>query len=203
MRSLVIKISGAFEQGLAEIAVQLKLFRKKFPETKVVLVHGAGEQINEALRRKGIKPNFVSDRRYTDEKTIAVAERILKKVNSKFVKVLKDSGLPAESFSADEFGVMCRKFEAAGLVGIPYAAKTRFGTRLPVVYPVCLRGKEKLNINADDLATAIAAANKSTLVFLTKNLKSKGISLKFRKARQLKKLGVSKVFITNSLEKIL
>ena len=56
---------------------------------KVVLVHGGGPEINEALKRMDIESRFVGGLRYTDAETAEVVQMVLAG------KINKDSGLSA------------------------------------------------------------------------------------------------------------
>ena len=42
-----------------------------------VLVHGGGAAISRAMAEAGLEPRFVQGRRYTDDATLAIVERVL------------------------------------------------------------------------------------------------------------------------------
>src|SRR5678815_2332006 len=42
-----------------------------------VLVHGGGKAINQAMETAGLTPQMVQGRRYTDDRTLAIAEHVL------------------------------------------------------------------------------------------------------------------------------
>ncbi len=42
-----------------------------------ILVHGGGKSISNAMAQAGIEPQFVQGRRYTDQRTITIAEHVL------------------------------------------------------------------------------------------------------------------------------
>jgi DNA-binding protein len=44
---------------------------------RVVVVHGGGKAISRAMDQAGIVPRFVQGRRYTDEATLAIVEKVL------------------------------------------------------------------------------------------------------------------------------
>jgi acetylglutamate kinase len=44
---------------------------------KPVIVHGGGKSITEALKKAGLEAQFVQGRRYTDERTLTIAEHVL------------------------------------------------------------------------------------------------------------------------------
>ncbi len=42
-----------------------------------VVVHGGGAAISRAMAEAGLQPRFVQGRRYTDDATLAIVERVL------------------------------------------------------------------------------------------------------------------------------
>src|SRR3989337_2744428 len=50
-----------------------------------VLVHGGGKAINDAMEKAGLTPQMVMGRRYTDERTLAIAEHGLCNQINKFI----------------------------------------------------------------------------------------------------------------------
>ena len=44
---------------------------------KPIIVHGGGKAISEQMGQAGIEAQFVQGRRYTDERTLAIAEHVL------------------------------------------------------------------------------------------------------------------------------
>ncbi|MCC7145878.1 MAG: acetylglutamate kinase [Phycisphaeraceae bacterium] len=58
-----------------------------------VLVHGGGKNITEAMQKAGLEAQFVQGRRYTDERTLAIAEHVLvREVNEVIVKEIEGQG---------------------------------------------------------------------------------------------------------------
>ena len=41
-----------------------------------IIVHGGGKEISAAMDEAGLEPNFVQGLRYTDERTLAIAETV-------------------------------------------------------------------------------------------------------------------------------
>ena len=61
-----------------------------------ILVHGGGKSISAAMKKAGIEPRFVQGRRYTDERTLAIAEHVLvNEINKQIVKTISELGVPA------------------------------------------------------------------------------------------------------------
>ena len=61
-----------------------------------ILVHGGGKSISAAMAEAGIEPEFIQGRRYTDERTLAIAEHVLvQKINSTIIDTINDLGVKA------------------------------------------------------------------------------------------------------------
>lgn len=146
---------------------------------KIVLVHGGGPEINAALEKKGIVPKKVAGLRITDDATMEVVEETLRSINAGVVDSLTNAGVSAIGLPG-YLVTICRKKE-------PYTAledgkevtvdlqnvgevETTFVDTIedllnagvtPVVYPIGADDKGKhLNINADSMASGIAAGLK-------------------------------------------
>ena len=65
-----------------------------------VIVHGGGPQINEVMKKMGIKPVFVEGQRVTDEDTMSVVEMVLVgTVNKNIVSLIHKAGGKAVGLS--------------------------------------------------------------------------------------------------------
>lgn len=144
-----------------------------------VIVHGGGPAINGMLQALQIETEFVDGRRKTTPKVLETVEMVLSgKVNKQIVaqiqsvneKAIGLSGVDAKLLTATAI-----ERETLGLVGKIKAVNVSFLRELlemgyiPVIAPIALdeRG-EKLNINADEAAGAIASALQAEeLVFVT------------------------------------
>ena len=61
-----------------------------------VLVHGGGKAINDAMAKAGLTPQMVQGRRYTDERTLAIAEHVLcNQINRFIVNFVQAQGCEA------------------------------------------------------------------------------------------------------------
>ena len=146
---------------------------------KIVLVHGGGPEINAALEKKGIVPKKVAGLRITDDATMEVVEETLKNINAGVVDSLTQAGVQAiglpgymvtvckkkEPYTALENGVEV----TVDLQNVGEVVETFVDTIedllnsgvTPVVYPVGAdENKKHLNINADTMASGIAAGLK-------------------------------------------
>ncbi len=143
----------------------------------LVIVHGGGKEIDEALKNAGIEKRQVEGLRITDESTLGVVVAVLGgTVNTRLVAALMMAGTAAVGLTGADGG--CGWAEAAaahrtvdgrvvdlGRVGVPSdAADMRLLTTLmasefvPVI--ACLglgRDGRLLNVNADTFAGHLAA----------------------------------------------
>jgi acetylglutamate kinase len=141
-----------------------------------IVVHGGGKEITEALASAGLETRFVQGRRYTDQRTLSIAEHVLSnKVNKRLVDTLNAQGAQAVGLHSLSSGVVFgeRMFldgDEGRRIDIGYVGKiTSVNANLlkllcqadmvPVIAPIAIdRAGGKLNINADDVAGEVAAA---------------------------------------------
>jgi acetylglutamate kinase len=149
---VVLKLGGA----VAGEAIGLVRQRHAVGD-EVVVVHGAGPQITEELRKRGLGTRFVQGRRFTDPATLAVVRASLVAVGAELSAAL---GPAALHLVGDEIGLEAVRIPALGLVGDPRpwrpeAVETALDAgRIPVVTPIAVG---PLNVNADEAAAAVAA----------------------------------------------
>lgn len=123
---------------------------------EVVVVHGAGPQINAELERRGRPVRFVAGRRYTDWPTLGVVRSSLLAVGAELASEL---GPDAIQLVGDEIGLRARQLPELGLVGEPLPSRPEAvlaalgRRRIPVVTPIAVG---PLNVNADEAASALA-----------------------------------------------
>ena len=180
--TVVIKYGGAAlvnEEIKSTIIKDIALM--KFVGFKPVVVHGGGKDINKALERVGIEPQFKDGLRVTDEETMEVVQEVLVgKVNKSLVTELCLQGINAVGVCGKDSGFMKVKKATPngldlGLVGeVTEVDTTLINTLLdndfvPVISTVGV-DKEGIsyNVNADYAAVAVAGAlNAEKLVFIT------------------------------------
>jgi acetylglutamate kinase len=151
----------------------------------VVVVHGGGKLLTQTLQRLGIPTEFYEGLRVTDAATRDVALMVLAGiVNKQWVAALEAQGQRALGICGGDAGlVAARKVSLRsngqtkdlGFVGRPQKISTAvlemaFRRRfVPVVASLALGpGNEYFNINADDLAAALATALKADrLLYVT------------------------------------
>ena len=146
---------------------------------KVILVHGGGPRISEALAAKGIKTRFIEGLRYTDAETIAVIKETLLSVNQELISLIEELGGKARGVFPEDrvLGAIKLTLTEAdlGLVGEIKEVNASFFDEncragvIPVVVPLAFGADGLLyNINADAAASKIAVGlSAEKLVFLT------------------------------------
>ena len=191
-KTVVIKYGGAaqtkseLKESFAKDVVMLN-----FIGIRTVIVHGGGPRISATMEKMGKKPEFVHGQRVTDQETMDIVEMVLGGLVSKeIVSLINRHGGKAVSLSGKDGGLieaqkkMIKKLTPEtgvseivdmGLVGevtsispsiIKSLDKDGF---IPVISPIGVGPEgETLNINADFVAAAVAAALKAEkLILLT------------------------------------
>lgn len=177
---IVVKVGGSImddETALANILTDIVFM--DYVGMRPVLVHGGGKAINQAMEQAGLTPQWVQGRRYTDDRTIAIAEHVLcNQINKFIVNFVNAQGCEAmglhslsstvlfaeKTFLQGEDG---RKIDL-GLVGEVKDVNARLldlmvaADAIPVIATIARdQAGGKLNVNADTAAGAVAAAMKA------------------------------------------
>jgi acetylglutamate kinase len=163
MTRLVVKVGGAVA---SESASRILGLREEGHE--VVVVHGAGPQITDEMKRRGIPVQFVNGRRRTTRAALDVVRESLVEVNTGLCSALGDL---AVSVIGDSAGLYAVPVPPLGWVGDPLPCRPAAilealaAGRIPVVAPLAVG---PLNVNADDASAALALGlGARRLVFLT------------------------------------
>ncbi|MEG1835897.1 MAG: acetylglutamate kinase [Oscillospiraceae bacterium] len=178
-KTFVIKYGGSSlgdEEVIKYILDDIKLFSSV--GINVVVVHGGGNSVSEMSKKLGIEPKFYDGYRITDDETVKVAEMVLSgEINKSLVSMLNSKKDVAVGISGKDAGLIKAKIKSPklGLVGEvisadPKILKTLLASDfIPVVSPISSDGEgQTLNINADDVACAVAESLKADkLVFMT------------------------------------
>ena len=143
---------------------------------RVVVVHGGGKAISRAMDDAGLAPRFVQGRRYTDDATLGIVEKVLAtELNHDLVARLEEYGGRAMSLNFLStnvlFGERLSLVEPGGeAIDLGHVGTVTRVDRLTIdnltyagqvpVIPSMALGPDggKLNVNADTAATAVAAA---------------------------------------------
>ena len=176
-RIVVVKLGGSV---LEDTALQKKLLTDiAFMATvgmQPIIVHGGGKAITKAMKEAGLEPVWVQGRRYTDERTLTIAEHTLvNKINTPICQTLTElSCKPMALHSLSSCVLFAEPIRLAGengrkldlgLVGQVVDINAQLlktlcadGT-VPVIASVAKdKAGGKLNVNADSAAGKVAAA---------------------------------------------
>lgn len=179
---VVIKYGGsAMTNEITKQSVLKDIAVLKSVGIKPIIVHGGGNDINAWLDKVSIKSEFKNGLRVTNKDTLEVAEMVLcGKINKGLVQHMERIGTHAVGLSGKDGNMITVEKvvpngDDIGFVGkITSVDTTLIETLLekdytPIISTIGLDQKyQGFNINADDVATAIARAMKaSKLVFLT------------------------------------
>jgi len=188
-RTIVVKVGGSImdePESLKSLLGDICLMDTV--GMKPVLVHGGGKAITEAMEQAGLAAHFVRGRRYTDERTLVIAEHVLvTQINTMMVKQFNDAGHKAMGLnSLASCAVFARKLfldiddESGkkrqidlGLVGQVESVNADLlralleANYIPVIAPISRDAAGgKLNVNADSVAGHVAAALKAEKLVL-------------------------------------
>ena len=140
------------------------------PGSRLVIVHGGGDEVSMLQRRMGVDPTFVGGRRVTRANDLEAVRMVLSgTVNKRLVARLLSVGVRAVGVSGEDGELLTARVTdvALGRVGGDVFADASLiadllnGGWLPVVSPLA-RDRDAtdgagLNVNGDDAAAAIAA----------------------------------------------
>jgi acetylglutamate kinase len=178
---ILIKIGGrAFEggDGFRELAQAIK----QNPEAEVIIVHGGGAEISQALMAAGRLTVFVDGMRVTQAEDIEIVESVLSgAVNERIAGRLSENGVGCRRMSGKTQRLLIveplltRGGKSMGFVGKIVAVNPGVALdalakkEVPVVSPISGDANgQSYNVNADSAAAALAAAAGCTdLVFIT------------------------------------
>lgn len=190
-KTFVIKYGGAAQEkdelknSFAQDVVLLN-----FIGIRPVIVHGGGPKISETMKKMGKEPAFIQGQRVTDKETMEIVEMVLGGlINKEIVSLINSHGGKAVGLSGKDGGLIKAKKKLLkkqgasgeeetidiGLVGeveaIDPGILSSFEKEafIPVISPIGVGAHgESFNINADYVASAIAAAvGAEKLILLT------------------------------------
>lgn len=147
---------------------------------RTVIVHGGGPHISSRLKEEGIKPEFHEGIRVTDKATLKIVQEELDKLNKRIVQEIKELKGAVTGLKGEENIVCVEKKKASkdlGYVGtITNIEKEVLEEHLhkeyiTVVSPMGISlEKQPHNINADEVASAIAGSLKAEKFVLLTNV---------------------------------
>lgn len=143
---------------------------------RIIVVHGGGKAISRAMDAAGIEPRFVQGRRFTDKATLDIVEKVLAtEVNHELVAKIEEYGGRAMSLNflstnvlfGEKLMLTAPDGEPVDLGNVGEVTRVdrltidnlTYAGQVPVIPSMALGPDgEKLNVNADTAATAVAAA---------------------------------------------
>src|SRR3954468_1069551 len=177
---VVVKVGGSImddERALSNLLSDIVFMN--YVGMQPVLVHGGGKAINQAMETAGLVPQMVMGRRYTDERTLAIAEHVLcNQVNKFIVNFIQSQGCEAMGLHSLSSNVLFaektflqgpegRRIDL-GLVGGVSSVNARLlqllvqADSIPCIATIARdNAGGRLNVNADTAAGAVAAAMKA------------------------------------------
>lgn len=188
--TVVVKVGGSImdePEALAKLIGDITFL--KAVGMKPIIVHGGGKSITAAMQKAGLEAQFVQGRRYTDQRTLAIAEHVLvNEVNKGIIDHVREQGYKAMGIHSlascvvfgqrmflqvQEEGETSPRKVDIGFVGDVnwvngelLGALTEAGY-IPVIAPIARdQAGGKLNVNADSVAGHVAAAVKSEKLIL-------------------------------------
>ena len=186
----VIKLGGSVMED--QDALRHLLVDIVFMETvgmRPIVVHGGGAAISRAMADAQIEPRFIQGRRYTDEATLAIVQRVLAgEINESIASRIEEFGGRAMPLNfagetnnnvlfgerltlTDEDGQQVSLGSVGNVTRVDRETldNLTYAGQVPVIPSMCETDSgERLNVNADTAATAVAqAVGADKLVFLS------------------------------------
>ncbi len=177
---VVVKFGGALAENpayVANIAKQVD-YLQKFVRVRSIVVHGGGKQIDQDLTAAGIEitKDKATGLRVTDKKTLKVSDRSLRDLNGSIVRTFHDTcnevvAVGCAGYDGKTLTAEACSSELGGYTGHSPKVNSHYldplvrcaaPSLVPVIYPICWNvsaqdGESRLNVNADDVACALAA----------------------------------------------
>ena len=160
----VIKVGGGIiRDHLEELCTALTFLSRValYP----IVIHGAGEQLSDALREAGHEPRFIDGKRVTDATTLTMAQQVFSRVNHQICDALEAMGTRARPIPMGVFKAKPADFETMGYVGEvedldldPIRSAIR-SKAIPILSSLAISETgQLLNVNADLAAASLAVA---------------------------------------------
>jgi acetylglutamate kinase len=174
-KTTVIKLGGSVMED--ERAMTHLLLDIVFMETvgmRPVVVHGGGAAISRAMKDAGLEARFVEGRRYTDDATLGIVERVLAgEINEGLARRINELGGRAQPLNFRTTNVLQgERIRLPGgdgeMLDLGHVGKVTKVDRatiehlchagiVPIIPSMCItKDFKKLNVNADTAATAVA-----------------------------------------------
>jgi acetylglutamate kinase len=182
-KAFVVKYGGSMldDKALSDsILDDIVSFHEK--GMHIAVVHGGGSRINALMKEKGKEPVFAHGLRITDKETAGIVDEALSRVNGDLVKRIELKGVHAKGLISREGLTVYAKKRPDAIEGDFLGDVDRIDARyiidvfekggIPVISPVGIGQDSKpYNINADIVASEIAAELKAEKLILLTNVK--------------------------------
>lgn len=174
----VVKVGGHEVEDAAWIG---ELCRRLAGCTPLVVVHGGGREVSALQRRFGAEPEWRDGLRVSTEETVRVASMVLSGVvNKRLVAALLSAGLDALGVSGEDGALVIAEPASGGALGRTGVVASVRASLLESLLDVGLvpvlssisRGVDgaPLNVNADDVACAVAIALRAERLHFVSNV---------------------------------
>ena len=175
-KRFVLKIGGSVLQDEALIPqlVSDVVFLKRL-DIDVILVHGGARQLDQRMRAAGLQPKKLHGLRVTSREALELANEVFLEISRKISAAITARGYNAVIFDRTTGLVRARRKQAGlGYVGEPARVdvarlESLPNDAIPVVPAVTsgmTAGHSGYNVNADEVASAIAAAIRAEKLIL-------------------------------------
>jgi acetylglutamate kinase len=177
---VVVKVGGSImddQNALTDLLNDIVFMN--YVGMQPILVHGGGKAINQKMEAAGLQPQMVQGRRYTDEHVLNIAEHVLcNEINAFIVNFIRAQGCEAMGLHSLSSVVLFaektylqgqdgRRIDL-GLVGEVTSVNSRLlqllvqADSIPCIATIARDAAgNRLNVNADTAAGAVAAAMKA------------------------------------------
>lgn len=185
-KTTVIKIGGSvLDSPDALLHLLLDICFMSVVGMRPVVVHGGGKRINQAMEAAGLQPRFVQGRRYTDQQTLEIVERVLAEETNQFLaneleklggramtlNFLSTPVLEGKKLTLDDDGSPLDLGFVGQVTSVDRLVIDNlcYAGQIPVIPSMCLDQNDgRLNVNADSAAMAVAEAlSAEKLVFVS------------------------------------
>ena len=174
-KTTVIKLGGSMLSDPEAVkSILLDILFMESVGMRPVVVHGAGSRISAAMQAAGIEPRFVAGRRYTDQATLEIVQKVLAQdTNQELAETFEKIGGRAMTLNFDSTPVLTGQLlklndDQGQPIDLGFVGEITKVDRL-VIDNLCYAGQvpfipsmaetedgQKLNVNADTVATKVA-----------------------------------------------
>ncbi len=173
MKRILLKLGGrSFEsqEAFTELAQAIQAV-----DAQVIIVHGGGSEISQALKDANRETRFIDGIRVTEKKDIEIVDNVLSNViNSRISGYLEQAGVKCTGMAGKTNGTLIaepirRQDYDYGFVGQIKAVNPGYvwqqlkNNAVPVVSPISAdEAGNSYNVNADSAAAALAVGSQCT-----------------------------------------